>query len=218
MSAALRIVSEICRGKRLDDEAKASKVERDPCAESGTHPRMAVGNSVAPPAESATSLEQGPDGRYQQGSMGQPPPKESSIGALRAELHTAGLRATGPRLAVLRCLHAAPGPVSHGDVATSLAEEGWDRATVYRNLIDLTEAGILRRNDHGDHTWRFELRSREMAHVDEEPHPHFMCDACGDVVCLPDEAVQVMPARGTPKAIRKRKYEVQIKGRCDRCA
>lgn len=218
MSAALRIVSEICRGKRLLDEAPAPKVERDPCAESGTHLKMDVDISAPAPAETAASLEQVADGRYQQSSMGPQSPKESSIGALRAELHTAGLRATGPRLAVLRCLHAAPGPVSHGDVATSLAEEGWDRATVYRNLIDLTDAGILRRNDHGDHTWRFELRSRETAHIAEEPHPHFMCDACGDVVCLPDEAVQVMPARGTPKAIRKRKYEVQIKGRCDRCA
>lgn len=137
---------------------------------------------------------------------------------LRAELRTAGLRATGPRTAVLRSLHGAPAPVSHGDVAASLAKEGWDRATVYRNLIDLTDAGILRRTDHGDHTWRFELRSREPLHVETEPHPHFMCDSCGDVTCLPDEAVQVVASRGTPKALRKRKYEVQIKGTCDRCA
>lgn len=145
-------------------------------------------------------------------------PRETSAATLKADLHAAGLRATGPRLAVLKSLYAATGPVSHGDVAASLAPEGWDRATVYRNLIDLTEAGLLRRTDHGDHTWRFELRTRETAHLIEDPHPHFMCDTCGDVSCLPDEAVQVVAARGTPKAIRRRKYEVQIKGRCDRCA
>ncbi|NUP10250.1 MAG: transcriptional repressor [Polyangiaceae bacterium] len=141
-----------------------------------------------------------------------------SAASLRQALRDAGLRATGPRLAVLRALYAATGPVSHGDVAASLADEGWDRATVYRNLIDLTEAGMLKRTDHGDHTWRFELRAREAQHEAEDPHPHFMCDSCGDVSCLPDDAVQVVAARGTPKAIRRRAFEVQIKGRCDRCA
>lgn len=143
---------------------------------------------------------------------------DTSIAALREVLRTAGLRATGPRLAVLRVLHAANGPISHGEVAADLGDEGLDRATVYRNLIDLTEAGLLKRTDHGDHTWRFELKTKEAAHQVEEAHPHFMCDSCGDVTCLPDEAVQVVASRGTPRAIKSRKYEVQIKGRCDRCA
>ncbi|MBK6520567.1 MAG: transcriptional repressor [Polyangiaceae bacterium] len=144
--------------------------------------------------------------------------RDTSAISMRAELHAAGLRATAPRVAVLRSLHGAAGPVSHGDVAAVLASEGLDRATVYRNLMDLTEAGLLKRTDHGDHTWRFELKSRETSHVEEDPHPHFMCDACGDVTCLPDAAVHVVAARGTPRAIGKRAYEVQIKGRCDRCA
>lgn len=148
--------------------------------------------------------------------------RDPHVTLLRSELQTAGLRATGPRMAVLRCLYAASGPVSHGDVAASLAEEGWDRATVYRNLIDLTEAGILSRTDHGDHTWRFERKAARKshdtaAHGDDEAHPHFMCNACGDVVCLPDGAVQVTAARGTPRAIKRKRFEVQIKGRCDRC-
>ncbi len=142
---------------------------------------------------------------------------EVTLDVLRAELRSVGLRATGPRVAVLRALHEVHGPVSHGDIASRLANESFDRATVYRNLMDLTEVGLLRRTDHGDHTWRFELRGREAAH-DEDPHPHFMCDTCGDVTCLPDESVQVVAGRGTPGAIRRKKYEVQIKGRCDRCA
>jgi Fur family ferric uptake transcriptional regulator len=101
-------------------------------------------------------------------------------------------------------------------VATSLAGEGWDRATVYRNLIALTDAGLLRRTDLGDHTWRFELQRHEPP-GEAAVHPHFLCDACGDVVCLPGGAVQVVAARGTPRAIQRRKYEVQIKGRCDDC-
>jgi Fur family ferric uptake transcriptional regulator len=141
---------------------------------------------------------------------------EPSSEELRRSLRDAGLRATAPRLAVLRSLSAATGPVSHGEVAGDLAGEGWDRATVYRNLIALTDAGLLRRTDLGDHTWRFELQ-REQAAGEAIVHPHFLCDACGDVTCLPDSAVQVVAARGTPRAIQRQRYEVQIKGRCDRC-
>ena len=135
---------------------------------------------------------------------------------LRRSLREAGLRATAPRLAMLRSLTAASGPVSHGEVASDLASEGWDRATVYRNLIALTTAGLLRRTDLGDHTWRFELQRAEPV-GEATVHPHFLCDACGDVVCLPGGAVQVVAARGPPRAIQRRRYEVQIKGRCDRC-
>jgi Fur family ferric uptake transcriptional regulator len=142
--------------------------------------------------------------------------RSASSAELKQALRGAGLRATAPRLAVLRNLLAAVGPVSHGEVAAALSADGWDRATVYRNLMALTEAGLLRRTDHGDHTWRFELRAPGRD-ATVEVHPHFLCDACGDVVCLPDGAVQVTPARGTPRAIKQRRYEVQIKGRCDRC-
>jgi Fur family ferric uptake transcriptional regulator len=150
--------------------------------------------------------------------------KASPAELLRQALREAGLRATAPRLAVLRSLNGATGPVSHGEVAADLAAEGWDRATVYRNLMALTSAGLLRRTNLGDHTWRFELKRGEPGHdhagkqpEDTSVHPHFLCDACGDVVCLLGSAVQVVAARGTPKAIQRRRYEVQIKGRCDNC-
>lgn len=106
--------------------------------------------------------------------------------------------------------------MSHAEIAVMLAPQGWDRATIYRNLIDLTEAKLVSRADLGDHTWRFELRSEAQSH-DAAEHPHFMCDACGDVVCLPDDSVQIRPARGAPRALRKRRIQIQIKGRCDRC-
>ena len=136
--------------------------------------------------------------------------------ALRATLRTAGLRATSARLAVLRSLYEVSGPVSHGDVAATLSRDGWDRATVYRNLMDLTDAGLVKRTDMGDHVWRFELSGE--GHAQDAAHPHFMCDACGDVVCLPDGSVKIVPQKGTPRALVQQRYEVQLKGRCDRCA
>ena len=77
---------------------------------------------------------------------------------LREQIRATGLRATSPRIAVLQSLGRSRTPVSHAELAAELAPKGWDRATIYRNLIDLTNAGLVRRTDMGDHLWRFELR------------------------------------------------------------
>lgn len=139
-----------------------------------------------------------------------------SLDELRALLRGRGLRATAPRLSVLRSLRGRTTPVSHGDLAEQLAPEGWDRATIYRNLLDLTEVGLVRRTDVGDHVWRFELRADGEGHEGAE-HPHFMCNRCGEVVCLPDGIVEVKAMRGVPQALRKKAVEIQFKGCCDRC-
>jgi Fur family transcriptional regulator, ferric uptake regulator len=150
-----------------------------------------------------------------QGSRAKAAAKISSASQGHRELiRTKGLRATAPRIAVYDHLSRLATPVSHGDIAAELAGEGWDRATVYRNLIDLTEAGLVRRSDLGDHVWRFELvRGRHAA----SGHPHFMCESCGDVQCLPDHAVEIKASRGAPRALRRKGIQIQLKGRCDRC-
>jgi Fur family ferric uptake transcriptional regulator len=135
---------------------------------------------------------------------------------LRAQLREKGLRATASRVAVLERLQGATTPVSHAELAAELSPRGWDRATIYRNLIDLTEVGLVRRTDV-DHVWRFELRDESALHGMVE-HPHFVCDACGDILCLPDESVQIKAARGAPRSLRRKGLQIQIKGRCDRCA
>ena len=134
----------------------------------------------------------------------------------RTLIRKAGLRSTGPRVAVLRVLRRAAGPQSHAEIYDALAAEGFDRATVYRNLVDMAEAGLLNRSDLGDHVWRFELRGETGPHTAE--HPHFVCTDCGDVSCLPGAEVRIKPGRGAPRGAGVKGVEVQIKGRCDDCA
>lgn len=140
-----------------------------------------------------------------------------SLDELRERIRASGLRVTSPRVAVLQRLLQATAPVSHGELAEALSPQ-WDRATIYRNLTDLTDAGLLRRTDVGDHVWRFELRSDEGGGHEDNKHPHFVCDECGDVQCLPEEMVELHSSRGAPKALKGREVEIQLKGRCDRCA
>lgn len=143
--------------------------------------------------------------------------KAASIDELRDQIRASGLRVTASRVAVLQCLHRNSTPRAHGEIAEELAPEGWDRATVYRILTDFVEAGLVRRADLGDHVWRFEMLRAETKH-ESGSHPHFLCNECGDVTCLPDESVRIAPARGAPKAMRKKGLEIQVRGRCDRCA
>jgi Fur family ferric uptake transcriptional regulator len=130
-------------------------------------------------------------------------------------LRAAGLRSTTPRVAVLRELESAKAPMSHADLVEALGDEGYDRVTLYRNLTDLTEAGLVRRADLGDHVWRFELRREEKSH--QGPHPHFTCTDCGTVACLPLKSVRLTPAKGAPRAVVARSVDIQLRGVCDRC-
>lgn len=143
-------------------------------------------------------------------------PTQPTLQELKSTIRNAGLRSTAPRVAVLRRLMEASNPVSHGELATQLAEQGMDRTTVYRNLVDLTDAGLVQRTDLGDHVWRFELKRR--GDGEETKHPHFTCTDCGAVSCLPEGTVSVKAGRGVPRALNRQKVEIQLRGVCDECS
>jgi Fur family ferric uptake transcriptional regulator len=149
----------------------------------------------------------------------------STIADLRSRIRGAGLRSTPARLAVLQALEQRSTPVTHADLAGELVPQGFDKATVYRNLIDLTDAGMLSRTELGDHVWRFELRRDSDEHSSD--HPHFLCLDCGEVSCLSDVDVQIAPSPAKKSSGRNsqgkssprigRITEVLLKGHCDRC-
>jgi len=138
-----------------------------------------------------------------------------SLDDLKATIRKAGLRSTAPRLAVLKKLLVAVTPVSHGELVDQLSEEGMDRTTVYRNLVDLTDVGLVQRTDLGDHVWRFELKRDK---GDDARHPHFTCTDCGQVACLPEVTLKVKPGKGVPRSLMKQKVEIQLRGKCDACS
>lgn len=137
--------------------------------------------------------------------------------AFRDQIRNVGLRVTGPRLSVLNVLSSALTPLSHSEVAEKLADASVDRATVFRNLQDLVEVGLLKRSDLGDHVWRYELASGQGAHP-VDGHPHFVCSACSAVSCLSGSTITVKAGRGAPATVRKGSFEVQLRGVCDQCA
>lgn len=132
-------------------------------------------------------------------------------------LRSVGLRSTTPRVAVLEYFHTHSGPNSHAELFEALGDKGFDRATIYRILMDLAEVKILSRTDVGDHVWRFELKRGVGGVEHTEDHPHFVCVDCGEVSCLPGLTFKVEGSKA-PKSVIRNKVAVQLKGRCDNCA
>jgi Fur family ferric uptake transcriptional regulator len=145
--------------------------------------------------------------------------KNPPLDAAKAVLRQAGLRCTAARLAVLDHLSRARGPKSHAEVADALSDRGFDRATIYRNLTELTESKLVSRVELGDHVWRFEMKrgqgagQKARAH-DTEDHPHFLCTTCGEVSCLDDVSVDITPKKNS---VIRAVTEVLLKGRCENC-
>lgn len=151
--------------------------------------------------------------------------QESRLDAAKARIRAAGLRCTAARLAVLDHLMAATGPRTHADVSEALADRGFDRTTIYRNLTELTEKKLVSRVELGDHVWRFETRRPKSHGTPDDDHPHFLCTTCGEISCLDDVRVAITPKhrsrRSEVKSSRssgiRTVTEVLLKGRCGSC-
>jgi Fur family ferric uptake transcriptional regulator len=147
--------------------------------------------------------------------MARKPKQASTVAQWRSRIRACGLRSTPARLAVLQELDRRATPATHADLAGRLVPQGFDKATVYRNLMDLTEAGMLSRTELGDHVWRFELRLSTAGHTGE--HPHFLCVDCGEVACLSDVNIDISSSKGSKSARIGQVTEVLLKGHCERC-
>jgi Fur family transcriptional regulator, ferric uptake regulator len=128
----------------------------------------------------------------------------------RALLSSKEIRVTEQRLAILRALSERQTPVTFPELVVELAPQGLDRATVYRNLTGMAEAGILVRAQLADGIARYELP--QWGGTLHTEHLHLVCVDCGNVSCLPANAVSL---HGEAK---RRVTEVQLLGHCAACA
>ncbi len=103
---------------------------------------------------------------------------DESLELVKHAIREAGLRATPARIAILQLLMKSNSPLTHSVVAESLSKLGIDSATAFRNLNSMTQSGLLRRAELGDHVWRFEV-VRSQHHGRAAAHPHFLCVDCG---------------------------------------
>lgn len=131
----------------------------------------------------------------------------------RKLLQERGLRTTAPRLAVVCVLAEAKVPLSHSEVLKRLGSTDWDPATIYRNLVKLRDAGVAPVVSRASGIDRYALAGEQ---GDGHRHPHFVCEECGRVACLPAELAASMSMDGR-WAASIQKATVQLRGACPDC-
>lgn len=130
-------------------------------------------------------------------------------GDARTRLRDAGLRVTQPRVELLRLLDRSTEPVCHSDAVRLLGERGGDPATAYRNLLKMVDVGLARVASTVGGVTYF-----EGAEAHAHGHPHFRCQACGTVSCLP-EATIAPPSGPWGEAVSE--ADLTFVGRCPDC-
>ena len=83
------------------------------------------------------------------------------------------------------------------------------KATVYRNLRDLVDAGLVREVAVEGRSARFDLKGVQ--------HHHFICDRCGTVENMDWFDVPMPLSQLAGKRV-VREYELILRGLCDGCA
>jgi Fur family ferric uptake transcriptional regulator len=138
--------------------------------------------------------------------------KAARDGKLRRMLKEAALYCTRARLAVLRVLMDASGPLRQDEISGRIAAEKFDKVTIYRTLDSLVEAGLVHRAFMHERTWHFELAD----HCSERQcHPHFTCVGCGTTHCLTDTSVPMVRIPDEGFVISRQ--QVRLEGYCPAC-
>ena len=125
-------------------------------------------------------------------------------------LRQAGLKSTPGRRAVLDILANSTSPLSPEQIHTKVGSEVCDRATIYRILESLGEAGLVQRV----------ILAGKTLYLPEESshhHHHIVCRKCRATVCL-DQCL-ISPLEKTAKRLgfRDVRHSLQLTGLCAKC-
>lgn len=133
---------------------------------------------------------------------------------LRPRLRAAGLHLTAPRRAVLAVLGSQEGHLSAEHVVTAVAalDPGVHRASVYRALEALTDAGLVQHVHLGHGATAYHLADGEGRHL------HLQCGGCGAVIDAPVALLGGVRRR----LLREHGFDldaahVALSGRCAAC-
>jgi Fur family peroxide stress response transcriptional regulator len=131
--------------------------------------------------------------------------------AITQSLEASGLRCTPQRYSVMSFLTEHHGHPTAAEIfeAINRVDPRSSRATIYNNLRDLVEAGLVREVAVEGRAARFDAKSLQ--------HHHFICDRCGNVEDL-DWYDVPKPTRSSLGKRSVREVELILRGTCAICA
>ena len=132
-------------------------------------------------------------------------------GVIKRSLEDSGLRCTPQRYAVMAFLLEHSGHPTAVEIfeAVNRVDPRSSRATIYNNLRDLVQAGLVREVAVEGRAARFDAKGLR--------HHHFICDRCGKVEDMEWHAVP-RPASGSLGKRILRECELIFRGLCTKCA
>ncbi len=121
-------------------------------------------------------------------------------------LKKSGLRITQPRQKILDIFFNTSGPQSLSSLENALSKE-MDRATIYRNLLTLSDKGIIH-GVTGNQGTQYLLSSS----TNHPMHPHFKCLSCDTLSCI-----EVNTSISLPENYSVKNINWLIEGHCPSC-
>src|SRR6201996_1834599 len=117
------------------------------------------------------------------------------------------LSVTGGRRKILELFVQHDGALSHSDIEKKAGEK-FDRVTVYRTLQAFLEKGLIHTIPTADNSIRYALcKDNCSAGHHQDDHVHFVCQSCGNTVCLEGVAI---PAIRLPKGFTADQVEMVV--------
>jgi Fe2+ or Zn2+ uptake regulation protein len=129
--------------------------------------------------------------------------------AMTARLAQSGFRVTGTRREVLRSITDWQGPFTIEELAAALPGVG--RATVYRTVKVLQEAGVVCRMVLEDGSIRYGLSQGDH-------HHHLICSACGRITEFTDTEIDAAIVRDAERfQFELAGHSLELYGLCHLC-
>lgn len=126
-------------------------------------------------------------------------------------------RYTSGRRAMVDLMVAMGGPVSISEIGANLPEV--PRSSAYRHLVDLQNAGVVRRIAANDEFARFELAEDLTEH-----HHHLLCVRCGRVIDVTPTAAfersvaKMVQQLAAAEGFVVTAHDLDVIGHCAQCA
>jgi len=137
----------------------------------------------------------------------------SSVDSVLAVLRSRGGRVTSSRRILLQVLFEADGHMSAEALAAAVQERAPDVhiSTIYRNLEDLEDLGVISHSHLGHGPSSYLLASHA--------HAHFICAECGAMIEAPDELFRGLARTAKTKlGFSIDPHHFAILGRCRDCS
>lgn len=139
---------------------------------------------------------------------------EQEIDLVAAQVRAAGLRWTSQRELIVRTALSRHDHFTAEELLARCQQlmASVSRATVYRTLLVLEQAGFVTGLDAGDGGRRFE---HTLGH---EHHDHMVCTACGTILEFRDDELEArQEAAARRHGFRIDSHSLRLYGRCRNC-